>query len=230
MLGLSRTLVYSGNAGDGRELYANKHFVTITGHGGRGALLDFTDEIVALEQQWFGNTVRSENSHKAEAIRATHATGASHFCRTGAGYVGRRIVRYRLRDMAGNYLLVGVDRMELRVANRPYFGLSKTLHRYDANAVDKLFASFDQSRGITLGTLAHYARQTGWREKPSRLLQMQAPPPSAPHSSMPLLMTADQLRQLPVTPYVVRNVFPAQGLAAVYGAARVPGSRFWPST
>ena len=40
-------------------------------------------------------------------------------------------------------------------------------------------------------------------------------------SPAPLLMTADQLRQLPVPPYVVRSVFPAQGMAAIYGE---PGS------
>ena len=55
MLGLSRILVHSGNANDGREMYANKHFVTITGNGGRGTLCDFTSGIVALEQLWFGS-------------------------------------------------------------------------------------------------------------------------------------------------------------------------------
>jgi RecA/RadA recombinase len=39
--------------------------------------------------------------------------------------------------------------------------------------------------------------------------------------STPLLMTAAQLRQLPTPPYVVRSVFPAHGLAAIYGE---PGS------
>ena len=53
MLGLSRTAVRGGNAGDGKELYASRRFVTVTGLGGRGSLCDFTTSIVALEQQWF---------------------------------------------------------------------------------------------------------------------------------------------------------------------------------
>ena len=90
-------------------------------------------------------------------------------------------------------------------------------HRYDAAALDKLFDSFDPTRGITLGTLTYHARKCGWTGKAAPALQLQAPPPPPHVSAMPLLMTADQLRQLPAAPYVVRSVFPAQGLAAIYG-------------
>ena len=62
---MSRSLVHSGNAGEGRELYADKHFVTITGNGGRGAICDFTTGIVALERQWFGDKTTPKQRKKS---------------------------------------------------------------------------------------------------------------------------------------------------------------------
>jgi hypothetical protein len=94
--------------------------------------------------------------------------------------------------------------------------------RYDGAALDKLFNTFDPSKLITLGTLVHHARNNGWSgNAPATTMALPPLPAPTTQPTLPLLMTADQLRQIPATPYVVRGVLPAQGLAAIYGA---PGS------
>ena len=217
MLGLSRSLVHSGLAGDGRELYANKHFVTITGNGGRGTLCDFTSGIVALERQWFGGRTASKTPKKSllgQPAQPEHPAFIAPVM-TMLDTVSSDTDYGTWRDIT--YSLASTGWVCAR--QLAHIWSARTPHRYDAAALDKLFDSFDPARGVTLGTLTYHARKNGWTDKPTPFLQMQPPPPPPPpgHSAAPLLMTAAQLRQIPAPPYVVRSVFPAQGLAAIYG-------------
>lgn len=215
LLGLSRTLVHSGNAGEGREMYANKHFVTITGNGGRGTLCDFTSGIVALERQWFGDRTAPKppnSSLLGQPAQPEHPVFVEPVL-SMLDAISSDTDYDTWRDI--NYSLASTGWVCAR--QLAHIWSARAPHRYDAAALDKLFDSFDPTRGISLGTLAFHARKAGWTGKPAPVLQLQAPPLPPHASAMPLLMTADQLRQLPATPYVVRSVFPAQGLAAIYG-------------
>ncbi|MGL5839776.1 MAG: AAA family ATPase [Sphingorhabdus sp.] len=218
MLGLSRTPIQGGNAGDGRELYGSKRYVTVTGNGGRGALCDFTSAVSALERQWFGGRAvpklpkqsllgqppRPEHPAFVEPVMSMLDAVSS-----DTNYGTWRDIIYSLASTGWAC-----------ARQLAHIWSAKALYRYDGAALDKLFDSYDPTRGITIGTLAFHARKTGWTGN-SALLQMHSPPSNLPQPPSTLLMTADQLRQLPVTPYVVRSVFPAQGLAAIYGE---PGS------
>ncbi len=217
MLGLSRALVKSGNAGGGRELYASKRFVTVTGHRGRGTVHDFTAGIVALERQWFGARNTAKPSNDKPVQRPAHPETVE--------AVGRVI---SMLDAVSSDTSYEVWRDIIwSLASTHWESARRLAHqwsaragpRYDATELDKLFDSFDPSRGITLGTLRHHAGQKGWIDKHHALLQV--PPVSGEGLSSPSLMTAEQLRQIPSVPYVVRGVFPARGLAAIYGE---PGS------
>lgn len=221
LLGLSRTLVHSGNAGEGRELYADKHFVTITGNGGRGAICDFTSGIVALERQWFGDRTApkppkrgllGQPAQPEHPVFVEPVLSMLDAVSSDTDYDTWRDIIYSLASTGWAC-----------ARQLAHIWSAKATHRYDSAYLDKLFDSFDPARGITLGTLAFHARKNGWTSKPSPLLQMQfLPPPPLPHlPPTSLLMTAGQLRQIPAPPYVVRSVFPAQGLAAIYGE---PGS------
>lgn len=231
-VGLSRTLVHSGNAGSGREIYADKHFVTITGNSGRGRLCDFTSGIVALERQWFGDRTapkpvkKSQLGQPAQPERPVFVEPVLSMLDAISSDTDYDTWRDIVYSVASTRWVCARQLV--------HTWSKRALHRYDAVALDKLFDSFDPTRGITLGTLAHHARQNGWAgSMPMQLippLPIAPPPPTAmsaaptplpPTPPLPLLMTASQLRQLPATPYVVRNVFPAQGLAAIYGE---PGS------
>ena len=215
MLGLSRTLVHSGNAGDGRELYANNQFVTVTGNGGRGALCDFTSGIVALEHNLFGNRTAPKPPKQrllGQPAQPEHPLFVEPVMSMLDAFSSDTDYG-TWRDII--YSLASTDWLCAR--QLAHIWSAKAKHRYDAAALDKLFDSFDPARGITLGTLAFYARKNGWTDRPTPLLQLLPPPPPAHLPTIPLLMTANQLRQLPVPPYVVRSVFPAHGLAAIYG-------------
>lgn len=218
MLGLSRTLVRSGNAGAGREVYANKHFVTITGSGARGQLCDFTSAVVALERQWFGSGAPkppttgllgqpAQPEHPAWVGPVLSMLDA---VSSDTDYDTWRAIIFSLASTEWACARQVAHHWSKRAAPR---------RRYDAAALDKLFDRFDPSRGVTLGTLKYHAKKHGWTDDPKPQPLTLAPPPRL-HSA-PLLMTAAQLRQLPATPYVVRGVFPAEGLAAIYGE---PGS------
>jgi hypothetical protein len=99
---------------------------------------------------------------------------------------------------------------------------SRASLRYDASAVDDLLRQFDPSGRITLGTLIHHARQSGWTGHLTHPMAPQAPlAPPIPPPPPGLLLTVAQLRQLPPTVYVVRGLLPARGLTAIYGE---PGS------
>ncbi|RVQ67111.1 hypothetical protein EKN06_09325 [Croceicoccus ponticola] len=219
MLGLSRTVVRGGNAGDGKELYATGRFVTVTGLGGRGALCDFTSDIITLEQQWFGNRSAPKPPKKGmlgQPAQPEHPVFVAPVL-SMLDAISSDTDYGTWRDIVYSVASTGW----VCARHLAHTWSKRALHRYDAAALDKLFDSFDPARGITIATLAFYARKNGWTDKPTPLLQVLPPPPPPGNSAVPLLMTASQLRQIPAPPYVVRSVFPAQGLAAIYGE---PGS------
>ncbi|WP_340264909.1 AAA family ATPase [Sphingobium mellinum] len=209
MLGLSRTAVRGGNAGGGRELYATKRFVTITGWDARGTLADFTNEIVAVDERWFG-TRGARNSVKTIAVQTSHPE-AEPFVRPVLAMldtVSSDTEYETWRDIIWSVASTGWN----SARHIAHVWSRKAQHRYDAAALDRLFDDFDPGRGITLGTLIYHGRKNGWSGEW---------PPTTQQIDQPMLMTADQLRQIPVPPYVVRGVLPAKGLAAIYGD---PGS------
>lgn len=217
-VGLSRTLVRSGNAGSGREIYADKHFVTITGNGGRGTVCDFTSGIVALERQWFGDMTAPKPAKKSQLGKPAQPEKPVFVepVLSMLDAISSDTDYGTWRDIV--YSVASTNWVSAREIVHVWS--KRALDRYDAAALDKLFDSFDPARGITLGTLAFQARKNGWTGKPITLQQVPPPSPSG-HSIAPTLMTAEQLRQLPAPPYIVRNVLPARGLAAIYGE---PGS------
>ncbi|MCL9982953.1 MAG: AAA family ATPase [Erythrobacter sp.] len=219
MLGLSCTAVRGGNAGDGKELYATGRFVTVTGHGGRGSLCEFTSGITMLERNWFGDRTTSTSPRKSllsqpllpeQRAFVEPVLSMLDAISSNTDYDTWRDIIYSVAStgwVCARHIL--------------HIWSKRALHRYDAAVLDKLFDSFDPARGITLGTLAYHARKNGWTGQPPPVLQMLPSTPTPGQSVAPLLMTALQLRALPAPHYVVRNVFPAQGLAAIYGE---PGS------
>jgi hypothetical protein len=154
MLGFSSTVIQGGNAGDGRELYGSKRYVSVTGNGGRGTLLDFTDGVVALEQQWFGNRSAQKTPRQkqfGQPMQPEHpifvepVLAMLDAVSSDTDYETWRGIIYSLASTEWN--------CALQVAHA---WSRKAPHRYNRDVLDKLFASFDHTRGITLGTLAHW--------------------------------------------------------------------------
>ncbi|WP_338466366.1 AAA family ATPase [Novosphingobium sp. ZN18A2] len=208
MLGLSRVALQGGNAGDGRELYYAKRFVTVTGHGARGKLCDFTEGVVDLTRKWFPSRSAKQSTilqpQVPPKLPETKATVSDALSMLDA--VSPDCDYETWRNIIWSLASTGWANARL-IAHK---WSRKALHRYDADILDNLFDVFDASKGITLRTLGHHARSNGWSG------DMPAPSPPV-ETPQPYLMTADQLRQIPATPYLVRGVLPAHGLAAIYG-------------
>ena len=214
MLGLTSTALKGGNAGGGRELYSSGRFMTITGIGSKGTLRDITAELSVVERRWFPAKPALATPPvclTTSLIPETREQGARVLSMLDA--VSADTTYEIWRDIIWSIASTGW------ASSRPIAHLwsQKALHRYDGPALDKLVDDYDPARGITLGTLAYHARQNGWTDKPGLKPQAQQALPPATQQARGRLMTADQLRQLPAAPYVVRSVFPAQGLAAIYG-------------
>lgn len=204
MLGLSQSRIRGGNAGAGREMYSSGRFMTITGVNARGTVRDFTAGVSALEQRWFPRLAQP----KPKAVRPSAPETRENVSLVLAmlDCVTSDTDYETYRDIVWSIASTGW-KCAYEVARK---WSARARHRFEAVTLDRLLTDFDPMRGITLGTLVHHARENGWSG-------ISAPAVVAASSAQKLLLTAAELRQQPSTPYVVRGIFPARGLAAIYG-------------
>lgn len=220
-----------GNTGDGREFYSGNRFMTVTGHGAKGRMLDASTPLMALHQRWFPVGTPGVSNLPPQPIMSTRpetrecvalALSMLDHVSSDTDYSTWRDIVWAVKSTGWACADEVVHRWS-----------KKTPHRYDRTTADKLLGDFKPSRGITLGTLAHHARLGGWT---GSLAMVPATPPPTPTPPLPPLpplpppiptlpvgplLTASELKQLPAVPYVVRGLLPARGLAAIYGE---PGS------
>ena len=163
MLALSDDLIKGGNAGSGRELYSTGRFVTITGNAGHGELVHATEKLRQLERAWFPpkavprrmppmlshlvSRKQPEMRANVERVKAQLAC-VSPDC---TYEVWRNIV----------WAVLSTDwKCAEDLARTWSLGAPS---RFDARSFDRVCRSFDQARGINLGTLVHHAKQGGWK-------------------------------------------------------------------
>lgn len=222
-------LARQGNAGRGREIYFSGRYVTVTGkkHGGKldtlGTLKDCTEELRALVTQWWP----SSPQEKPMGLISLPAIGIDDTTKSLLGEPetreGVRRVKAMLsavsadctyeqwRDLVWSVLSTGWDCAE-ELAREWSRSASEC---WDESAFSRLVESFRPGQ-ITLGTLAHHAKQAGWTgtsSTPTSPLNKQQ------HKSGNRLLTLDQLLKIKPEPYRVRGVLPARGVAAIYGAS-----------
>lgn len=218
MVGLSRVAVKGGNAGQGRELYCSGRFVTMTGLEGRGQICDITEGAERLDKLWFGDRATQKVQNPSQVVKPTLVETKENVAvvLSMLDAVSSDTTYEIWRDIIWSVASIGW----VCAGQIAHQWSAKSAHRYDAAVVDGLLQDFDPSRGITIGTLAHHARKNGWS---GTLPSVQTGEPRQPSDppQLPLLMTAEQLRQIPATPYAVRGILPARGVAAIFGE---PGS------
>lgn len=209
MLGLCRSPVRGGNAGNGRELYGSGRFVTITGVSGRGSICDFTGPVVDLEREWFSDRAtcppgKSPTLPLALPLPLTRDNVSEVLSMLDA--VSADIPYEQWRDICWSLKSTGWA----FAAQLAHTWSARTPYRYDRDVLDDLLSQFDPARGITVGTLRFHAVQNGWKT---------TVPVASPTmaTTRKRLMTASELRQLPAETYVIRGILPARGLVAIYG-------------
>lgn len=216
--GLSATALKGGNAGEGREMYSGGRFMTVTGVMGRGAIKEISGPLVALERRWWPNRA----AIASVAITATPPTRPETLANIAEVIDMLKCVSSDMPYEPWRDIIWAIASTGWRSAPRlAHHWSALASHRYDSTVVDKLLASFDCTAGITVGTLVHHARLNGWSGRMNAVNSVQAqaqptvppPPPAIPSR----LLTAAQVKALPSTPYRIRGLFPAKGLAAIYG-------------
>ena len=216
MLALSRELVKGGNAGGGREVYSTGRFVTVTGNSGHGELIDATEGLKQLQREWFPPRVapRGVPSMLAHLISAPQPEMPIHIERVKAqlACVSPDCSYERWRGVVWSVLSSGWTCAEA-IARQWSQGAP---HRFDSQAFEQLCRSFQPARGISLGTLAHWAREGGWQ--PVAAAPTATPPQGVSNvEGRPMLLTRADLQAQPPLEWLIRDVMPAKGVAAVYG-------------
>jgi hypothetical protein len=219
MFALSRHPVKGGNAGNGRELYGSGRFMTVTGVCGRGKLVDATEELARVHNQWFPPKTATVFGVGARAGESATPLGALTLALAyppppeSPEHVAR--VKDQLSCVSADCsyevwrnIVWSVLSSRWTVAEDIARTWSMTASdRYDERAFAQTVKSFDASRGITLGSLDHHARLAGWT--PDR--------ETASEANRYTLSTPSDLKTRPLQTWRVKRVLPAIGVAAIYG-------------
>lgn len=229
MFGLSRRPPKGGNASDGREMYASGRFMTVTGQAGRGQIVDVTEKLTALERQWFpAKSTKAMPASLESAVRAS-ADAMTRLLAGSSPETPEAIARVqaqltyldadcdyeRWRNVVWSVLSTGWECAEGEA--REWSRTADT--RYNEDAFCQLVKSFDPSRGISLGTLDHFARESGWSPVAAVPQASQANQILDRNVKTKRLLTASQLKALPLMAWRIRGLLPMRGLASVYGAS-----------
>ena len=214
MFALSREPLKGGNDGNGHELYGGGRFMTVTGQRRGGQVRDATAGLAELHREWFGTKTREKGPEPGSSLRALPpAETDQNIARVKEqlSFVSSDTDYETWRNVVWSVLSTGWTCAEA-VAKA---WSMEAADRYDEAAFDNLVGSFDPDRGITLGTLHHFAEQNGW----TRPLTSDSAEPlvtqGAPKRGR--LLTSEEVKALPNLLYRVRGLLPAQGVASIYG-------------
>ena len=236
---LSRHRPRSGQTTFG-EMYSEKRFLTVTGHKTESyELVEATAAVKAIEQRWWGESDKRilspiADTNKQRALTRTLSgsdwtetdqnistvEGLLTWVPPGAPYEQWRNVIWAVASL-------GWSCGEKLVTD--WSSCSAEHWQYDQGArvtgeIAALLNGFDPEKGISLGTLFHYAHDNGM------------PRPERGHTPLTLgvkngselgelkgsyFLSRDDLDALPPLSWTIRGVLPEEGLAAIYGE---PGS------
>ncbi|KGE04366.1 AAA family ATPase [Pseudohaliea rubra] len=245
---LTREHIRGGNAGDGRELYGSKRFLTVTGIRGKGKIIDATEILVQLEKEWF------HGKHHESNVVSLKPSLMDRCAAKHGGTVNNRLMGRDWSETKENIarikqalavvppdlpydgwrdILWSVSSLDWECGRKLLLDWSKGSDKHweseggaeeAETALQHVLSSFDPSRGISIGTLFHHARENGWQPPGSAesqpMLATQTQREEKPSERFQLL-TPEQLRALPPMDWLVKGLLPSQGVAAIYGA---PGS------
>lgn len=216
LFALSSRALKGGNDGNGHELYCNNRFVTVTGLGGRGEIKDCTIGLAALEQKWFGAKEKEKVTQpfsKLSSASLPETEQNIERLRKALAFLSSDTDYETWRNIVWSILSTGWSCAE-QIAKEWSLTASR---RYDENAFQNVRNSFDPSRGISLGTLYHYAKRSGWSGPAGADYSGHPAETPADPTLSKRLLTAEEVKALPNLPYRVKGLLPAKGLATIYG-------------
>jgi hypothetical protein len=217
------------------EIYAEKRFLTITGHRiGLGVFGEATDAVSQIEKRWLGDAATTKAAiipFPDKGMDLTRKLSGDSWGETNdnmariselLGWIPPDSPYEIWRDCIWALASLGWDCGQQLAEEWSAGSLAHWEHDEGAeaqNAICSLFDSFDTNRGISAGTLFFHAYANGMpRNTPQTA--MATPNPSTAAGGF-FILSRDALDALPPLSWTVRGVLPASGLAAIYGE---PGS------
>lgn len=219
MFALSTEPIKGGNAGHGREIYGSGRFMTVTGNAGRGEVVEATKVLQELVSRWFPTETKPKN--------LKNVTNTLAFPPRPENPMHVELIKSQLKCVSADCSYEDWTRIVWSVLSSGWkcaVSLAEEWSRsapnqYDQTVFDTVVASFDSNRGITLGTLHHYATKAGWESaKPAdqRVRPIVEIGSTKATQGTPLL-TASDLVILPALQWRVKGLLPAKGMASIYG-------------
>lgn len=218
------------------EIYAEKRFLTITGHRiGLGEFGQATDAVSQLEKCWLGEPATTKAAtipfpDKGRDLRRKLSGSewpetAKNIARISEllGWIPPDSPYEIWRDCIWALASLGWDCGQ-QLAEEWSAGSEAHWQNSGADAqkaICSLFDSFDAEQRITPGTLFHHAYTNG-RPRNAPSVEMVSPSPGVSVSTDGFtILSRDDLDALPPLRWTIRGVLPETGLAAIYGE---PGS------
>lgn len=231
---LSKIKPHSGQSPSG-EMYAEKRFLTVTGYETRNTLIENTNAVCQLEAYWWPSEgVRSSVGDKLAQLSSEadqNLLGVS-FLETPQNIAGVKDALSYVppdcsydvwRDCVWAIKSTGWDCAdELATEWSRESAEHWNAHCSAQGALAKLLSSFDPERGLTLGTLYHHAAEHGYMRPTEGQLgpsdRLPSPPLlTATGAPSIKLLSRTELNALPAHRWVVRDILPETGIAAIYG-------------
>jgi hypothetical protein len=217
------------------EIYAEKRFLTITGHRiGFGKFVEATSAVSQIENHWWGKSTTTKAAiipFPDKGLDLTRKVSGSEWTET-TGNIARiqKVLEwippdspYEIwRDCIWALASLGWDCGQQLAEEWSAGSEAHWEHDEGAeaqNAIASLFDGFDVGRGISPGTLFFHAYANGM-PRDTQQTELAVPSPSIATGGFAIL-SRDDLDALPPLSWTVRGVLPASGLAAIYGE---PGS------
>lgn len=237
-IGYGRRFSERGSNGSGIEAYCEKRFFTVTGdRAGVGEICCLADHVErALDPLHAAAKERVP-------VRFVEAEGVQTLVVSDEVLMELRSALLSMRaDDRALWIQAGHAMKTLGERGRkPWMEWSATSDKFDPADASHTWDSFKPT-AITYKAVFTEAQQRGWVNPRSKVAQL-APLPAENYSAGSRsfrLLTADDIRQLPPIRWLVREVLPDTGVAAVYGqsgsgksflvldlAAAIAGGREW---
>ncbi len=203
------------------EMYSDKRFLTVTGQGPKRPLRDASNELLALQRQWFPGKVLNQASNFDEVfISQPWLETTENISRieellerisARTDYDTWRNVIWSIASLnwrCGKDLLVEWSATDVERWSTEQGSAEAQL------SLNSIYDSHDaRENGITMGTLFHYAGETSFAPgaaDPSNITV------NKPGSDFKLLDRSD-LDKLPPAEWLVHSILPERGVATIYG-------------
>ena len=216
----SKKLTTNGRSSLG-EIYSDKRFLTVTGQSAKLSMRDASDELAALQREWFPNKPSTPASNFNEGIASqswpetteniSRVEELLERISATTDYDTWRNVIWSIASLnwrCGKDLLVNWSATDLERWSTEQGSVEAKL------SLNSIYDSLDaRENGITMGTLFYYAGETSFVPGVADSCNITVNKPGIDFK----LLDRSDLDKLPPAEWLIHSVLPERGVATIYG-------------